>query len=263
MARYLTGLMSIAVLLGAVGIASAANVVPEDFTGSPWVTTGQAIVGTNGWTSSNSLVGKLVIGGGPGHGFNGQQVNAVSSNINSHLPLLHHVISGGPVTSGTISGTVYANSGNSGFTHGMSFGFNDTDASAPGGLFQLAIKNAANGELSFRLGPIPSQVVPSEYTDDDWHQVRFTYDRDANTVSLDYRLINDTTGAPSGTWNMNVYGADLDDHSLAPRDVTHFFIATASDGSMVAFPGMDIPEPAGLALLGAGSVLLLRRRRRI
>ena len=260
MARYVIGLMSISVILGAAGVASAANVVPEDFTGSPWVTTGQQIVGTNGWTSSNSLVGSLIVGGGPGG------VNAVTSNINGHLPLLHHVISGGPVTSGTISGTVYANTGSSGFNHGFSFGFNDTDASSPnsgGSGMQLAIKNAANGELAFRLDIIPSQVVPAEFADDDWHQVRYNYDRDANTVSLDYRLINDTTGQPSGAWNLNVYSADRDDHGLAPRNVTHFYAASASASSPFAFVGMDIPEPAGLALLGAGILLVLRRRHRI
>ena len=253
MARKLIGLMSVAVILGAVGVASAVSVPAEDFSGPEWVNDGDNIVGTNGWLEMGGL-GKLSLGTGVAGG------NAATGSGGFCCDLLSIPVIGGPLTSGTIVTTFFSRKG----TIGNQVGYSDSNSRNFNGMGVEAPHHPNHGLAMepFTTGNGVSVGLPN--VTDNWVQYRYTYNRDTNFVSLEFRDVDDTTGLPLGT---GAYGAgpsgDRNAHSFAPIDVTHFWWG-AGNSSGLALINVEVPEPTSLALLGVGvgSLLLMRRRRR-
>ena len=250
MARTLVGLMSIALIFGAAGIASAADVPAEDFTGPEWVNDGDVITGTNGWGSVHGD-NILKIGGGPG-GF-----NRVVGSTNGCCSAASIAINGGPLTSGTIVTTFFSKvAGN--ITQGYGYQSNGTSRNFSG----FGIEHQSDHDVG--MEPITTSAgIGIGGNSLGWIQMRYTYDRTENRIQIEFREVDDTTGLPTGTGAYtNIVDADRDDHGLAAVDVTHFWNSSGLPSGGIALINTEIPEPAGLALIAAGGGLLLLRRRR-
>ena len=162
-----------------------------------------------------------------------------TSTIDQHVKL----INGGPLTSGSLSYTIYARHDGSQYQDAVQFGLSNI-ADPIFGTNMTTSMSFSGGNLK-----LENDLTAQHYAgidEQDWIQFRITYDRDQNTVTTEYREVNDTTGLDGGAYiTATELSVDRDDHGFSPLNISHVYWGTTfGPGNVVAFINMEVPEPA-------------------